>query len=277
MGIADGFTGLFSKPVTEAEKSGTGGFFKGLAMGIGGLVAKPVAGFFGMISNASYQVASNSIDSDFSVVMPQNTRLSADGYIRLLWYQHCKRVPISTGKFDVTEEVHLDEPGVILPQNVVTSTFSVPNRLLNHLSEYFLVTVKLNFNSSAMVFSNFRIILFPLPLEFETKVPPELEAIKKERSKYPLVTISTKILTTKQSVPTEFYTEASTFSVFSRPEHGTKSIQFIEDTNGAVILSALVQRPGEADKRIDHRVCVYILIEPFHFRYFVFQKKKLTH
>ena len=47
-GLYDGITGLVTQPLKGAEKEGAAGFFKGAAKGIGGLILKPAAGFWGI-------------------------------------------------------------------------------------------------------------------------------------------------------------------------------------------------------------------------------------
>ncbi|XP_026322169.1 vacuolar protein sorting-associated protein 13 [Hyposmocoma kahamanoa] len=44
MGVVDGVTGVFTKPVEGAREEGVGGFFKGLGRGAVGLVARPTTG-----------------------------------------------------------------------------------------------------------------------------------------------------------------------------------------------------------------------------------------
>jgi hypothetical protein len=45
-GMYDGVTGVVTQPWKGAQKEGTGGFFKGIGKGVGGLVAKPGAALF---------------------------------------------------------------------------------------------------------------------------------------------------------------------------------------------------------------------------------------
>lgn len=47
-GIFDGITGLVTQPLSGAKKEGAAGFFKGAAKGVGGLVLKPSAAFWGI-------------------------------------------------------------------------------------------------------------------------------------------------------------------------------------------------------------------------------------
>mmetsp|Transcript_8328 Transcript_8328/g.12416 ORF Transcript_8328/g.12416 Transcript_8328/m.12416 type:complete len:461 (+) Transcript_8328:401-1783(+) len=44
-GIASGVTGIFTKPITEAQREGPIGFMKGVGMGVAGAAVKPVLGF----------------------------------------------------------------------------------------------------------------------------------------------------------------------------------------------------------------------------------------
>ena len=59
--IADGVTGVFSKPIKGARKEGLGGFFKGVGQGLAGVVVKPIVG----VTSAAVSVvqgASNATD-----------------------------------------------------------------------------------------------------------------------------------------------------------------------------------------------------------------------
>ncbi|PHH83711.1 hypothetical protein CDD82_4673 [Ophiocordyceps australis] len=47
-GFFDGIAGLVTQPLRGAEKEGAGGFVKGFGKGIGGLIAKPAAGIWGV-------------------------------------------------------------------------------------------------------------------------------------------------------------------------------------------------------------------------------------
>ena len=47
-GFFDGITGLATQPLAGAQKEGAAGFIKGAAKGIGGLILKPAAGFWGV-------------------------------------------------------------------------------------------------------------------------------------------------------------------------------------------------------------------------------------
>jgi hypothetical protein len=47
------FTGIVRQPREESRKSGTAGFFKGMALGLAGLVTKPMSGIFEAISKFS--------------------------------------------------------------------------------------------------------------------------------------------------------------------------------------------------------------------------------
>ncbi|KAI8724258.1 Glyco-transf-28 domain-containing protein [Fusarium sp. LHS14.1] len=48
LGWYDGVTGLFTQPWRGAQKEGVSGFFKGVGRGVGGFIAKPCAGVFGI-------------------------------------------------------------------------------------------------------------------------------------------------------------------------------------------------------------------------------------
>lgn len=47
-GFYHGITGLVTQPYTEAQRSGSKGFFKGIGKGIGGVFLKPAAGLWGL-------------------------------------------------------------------------------------------------------------------------------------------------------------------------------------------------------------------------------------
>ncbi|TIC36939.1 hypothetical protein E3Q08_04156 [Wallemia mellicola] len=51
--IASGFEGLALKPIEGAQRSGAGGFFKGVGRGLVGAVTKPVIGVFDLASNVT--------------------------------------------------------------------------------------------------------------------------------------------------------------------------------------------------------------------------------
>ncbi|KAI9208533.1 vacuolar protein sorting-associated protein [Polychytrium aggregatum] len=51
--VVSGVTGVVSKPLEGAEKSGVGGFFMGLGVGLVGVVTKPVVGAFDLLSDVS--------------------------------------------------------------------------------------------------------------------------------------------------------------------------------------------------------------------------------
>ncbi|KAG6239630.1 hypothetical protein E4U48_007384 [Claviceps purpurea] len=48
LGFFDGITGLVTQPIRGAGKEGASGFVKGIGKGIGGLIAKPAAGIYGV-------------------------------------------------------------------------------------------------------------------------------------------------------------------------------------------------------------------------------------
>ncbi|KAH6608969.1 glycosyltransferase family 28 [Trichoderma cornu-damae] len=48
LGLYDGISGLVTQPVRGAQKEGAAGLIKGVGKGIGGLIAKPAAGFWGL-------------------------------------------------------------------------------------------------------------------------------------------------------------------------------------------------------------------------------------
>lgn len=52
MGVVDGVTGVFTKPVRGAKEQGVEGFFKGLGKGAVGLVTRPTAGVIDFASGS---------------------------------------------------------------------------------------------------------------------------------------------------------------------------------------------------------------------------------
>lgn len=52
-GLLSGVTGVFTKPVEGARKSGIGGFFSGLGKGGIGLVAKPIGGAVDIVTKTT--------------------------------------------------------------------------------------------------------------------------------------------------------------------------------------------------------------------------------
>lgn len=52
MGVFDGVTGVFTKPISGAKSDGVEGFFKGLGKGAVGLVARPTAGIVDFASGS---------------------------------------------------------------------------------------------------------------------------------------------------------------------------------------------------------------------------------
>lgn len=51
-GFVDGLTGVVTKPIAGAKKSGAGGFVKGLGKGFIGLVTRPTGGIVDFASSS---------------------------------------------------------------------------------------------------------------------------------------------------------------------------------------------------------------------------------
>lgn len=51
-GFVDGVTGVVTKPIDEAKKSGITGFFKGIGKGAVGLIARPTVGIVDFASTS---------------------------------------------------------------------------------------------------------------------------------------------------------------------------------------------------------------------------------
>ncbi|XP_050293110.1 intermembrane lipid transfer protein Vps13 isoform X2 [Anthonomus grandis grandis] len=83
MGVVDGFTGVFTKPVTGAKEQGVEGFFKGLGKGAVGLVTRPAAGLVDFASGSLDVVkrATEVSDNDTARLRPPRF-LQADGLVR---------------------------------------------------------------------------------------------------------------------------------------------------------------------------------------------------
>lgn len=87
MGVFDGVTGVFTKPIDGAKSDGVGGFFKGLGKGAVGLVARPTAGIVDFASG-SFDAVKRAADQSEEVTRLRAPRfLHADGVVR----PFCKR------------------------------------------------------------------------------------------------------------------------------------------------------------------------------------------
>lgn len=82
MGVVDGVTGVFTKPVAGAQSDGVGGFFKGLGKGAVGLVARPTAGVIDFASG-SFEAVKRATEMSEDVNRLRSPRfLHSDGVVR---------------------------------------------------------------------------------------------------------------------------------------------------------------------------------------------------
>lgn len=82
MGVVDGVTGVFTKPITGAKSEGVEGFFKGLGKGAVGLVARPTAGLVDFASG-SFDAVKRATELAEDVTRLRARRLMhADGVVR---------------------------------------------------------------------------------------------------------------------------------------------------------------------------------------------------
>ncbi|XP_047510768.1 vacuolar protein sorting-associated protein 13 isoform X2 [Pieris napi] len=108
MGIVDGVTGVFTKPIDGAREEGFEGFFKGLGMGAVGLVARPTAGVVDFASG-SFDAVKRAADMSEEITkrraaryLPPDagvrpySRLQAEGYKMLSELEKGKFVSTDT-------------------------------------------------------------------------------------------------------------------------------------------------------------------------------------
>lgn len=82
MGVVDGVTGVFTKPIDGAKSDGFEGFFKGLGKGAVGLVARPTAGIVDFASGSFDAVKrAAEMSEDVNRLRPPRF-LHADGIVR---------------------------------------------------------------------------------------------------------------------------------------------------------------------------------------------------
>lgn len=82
MGVVDGVTGVFTKPVTGAQSDGVGGFFKGLGKGAVGLVVRPATGVIDFASG-SFEAVKRATEMSEDVNRLRSPRfLHSDGVVR---------------------------------------------------------------------------------------------------------------------------------------------------------------------------------------------------
>ncbi|XP_055701182.1 intermembrane lipid transfer protein Vps13 isoform X2 [Phlebotomus papatasi] len=82
MGVVDGVTGVFSKPISGARSDGVEGFFKGLGKGAVGLVTRPTAGVVDFASG-SFEAVKRAAEMSEDVTRLRPPRfLKADGVVQ---------------------------------------------------------------------------------------------------------------------------------------------------------------------------------------------------
>ncbi|KAJ8727553.1 hypothetical protein PYW07_001672 [Mythimna separata] len=82
MGVVDGVTGVFTKPIEGAREQGIGGFFSGLGKGAVGLVARPTAGVVDFASG-SLDAVKRAADMSEEVTKRRPTRyMTSDSGVR---------------------------------------------------------------------------------------------------------------------------------------------------------------------------------------------------
>uniref|UniRef100_A0A182FL84 Vacuolar protein sorting-associated protein 13 n=1 Tax=Anopheles albimanus TaxID=7167 RepID=A0A182FL84_ANOAL len=82
MGVFDGVTGVFTKPISGAKEEGVEGFFKGLGKGAVGLVARPIAGVTDFASGSFDAVKRATELSDETMRLRPPRFLHKDGIVR---------------------------------------------------------------------------------------------------------------------------------------------------------------------------------------------------
>lgn len=82
MGVVDGVSGVFTKPISGAKEQGVGGFFKGLGKGAVGLVTRPTAGVIDFASG-SLDAVKRATDLNVDVNRLRPARfMHSDGLVR---------------------------------------------------------------------------------------------------------------------------------------------------------------------------------------------------
>ncbi|XP_052870380.1 intermembrane lipid transfer protein Vps13 [Anopheles cruzii] len=123
MGVFDGVTGVFTKPISGAKEEGVEGFFKGLGKGAVGLVARPIAGVTDFASGSFDAVKRATELSDEVIRLRPPRYLHKDGIVRPYYRKEaegCKLLrDIDKGKFAETDayayyEVIIDNKDVVV-------------------------------------------------------------------------------------------------------------------------------------------------------------------
>ncbi|XP_055538544.1 intermembrane lipid transfer protein Vps13 isoform X2 [Wyeomyia smithii] len=107
MGVFDGVTGVFTKPISGAKEEGFEGFFKGLGKGAVGLVARPIAGVTDFASGSFDAVKRATELSDEAMRLRAPRFLHKDGIVRPYNRREAEGnkllKDIDKGKFAVTD------------------------------------------------------------------------------------------------------------------------------------------------------------------------------
>jgi hypothetical protein len=167
---------------------------------LGGFIAKPVVGVLDGFSHATASAArlgTDDIDPELADAV-SDSRYSLDGYLRLAWYHHCKKLlPPSAAALRAGFAASSDDgagalnraasrnslfgrsgaataAGAAPPAAAADVALSAHARTLRRLSEQLLLTSKLNYNSTALLCSNVRLTVVPLPAEYAGEVPAQL-------------------------------------------------------------------------------------------------------
>ncbi|RZB70333.1 DUF1162 domain containing protein [Asbolus verrucosus] len=125
MGVVDGVTGVFTKPISGAKEEGVGGFFKGLGKGAVGLVARPTAGVVDFASgslDAVKRVAE--FTEDTNRLRPPRF-LQGDGLVRPYnsneAYGHKLLMDLEKGKY-ATTDIYVSHYVVIEKRDILLLT-----------------------------------------------------------------------------------------------------------------------------------------------------------
>ncbi|KAL1509353.1 hypothetical protein ABEB36_004107 [Hypothenemus hampei] len=107
MGVFDGVTGVFTKPVSGAKEQGVEGFFKGLGKGAVGLVTRPAAGLVDFASGSLDVVKRVTEVGEDTLRLRPPRFLQADGLVRpyntIEAEGHKLLIELNKGKFAATD------------------------------------------------------------------------------------------------------------------------------------------------------------------------------
>ena len=73
-GVCAGVKDVFVKPVEGAQKDNISGFGKGILQGFGGLVSKPISGFFDFVSKTSEGIKNTIAQDDSELKVERKPR-----------------------------------------------------------------------------------------------------------------------------------------------------------------------------------------------------------